>query len=81
MSNRRHVTQVQDKHRSTQQAAMSAEYDLTEAHASHEHHQASAGDMAREQGIASRAKSSQSAMLAAQANTMRLKKGNASRHG
>jgi hypothetical protein len=81
MSNRRHLTQVQDKHHSAQGAAMGAEYDPTEAHASHEHHQASVSDVARGQGIATRARSSQSAMLAAQANTMRLKKGNASRHG
>jgi hypothetical protein len=60
---------------------MSADYDLIEAHASHEHHQASMSDVARGQGIATRARSSQSAVLAAQANTMRLKKGNSSRHG
>jgi hypothetical protein len=82
MSNRRRLTQVEDKHRSAQQtAAMGAEYDLTDAHPSHEHHQASVSDIAREQGIATRARSSESAMLAAQANTMRLKKGNSSRHG
>jgi hypothetical protein len=73
MSNRRRVTQVQDKHRSA--------LDLTEAHAPHEHHQASMGEVAREQGMAMRARSSQNAMLAAQSNTMRLKKGNTSRHG
>ena len=39
------------------------------------------GEVAREQGMAMRARSSQNAMLAAQSNTMRLKKGNASRHG
>jgi hypothetical protein len=72
MSNRRRLTQ--DKHHS-------AEHDTSETHAPHEHHQSSVSEVAREQGMATRARSSQSAMLAAQANTMRLKKGNASRHG
>jgi hypothetical protein len=71
MSNRRHLTQAQDKQR---RAAM-------EAHPSHEHHQASMDEVAREQSVATKGRSSQSAMLAAQANTMRLKKGNAARHG
>jgi len=52
-----------------------------EAHPSHEHHQASLDLVAHGQSVASKGRSSQSAMLAAQANTMRLKKGNAARHG
>jgi len=71
MSNRRRLTQVEDKHHTAH----------TEAHASHEHHQASMDEVARGQSVASKGRSSQSAMLAAQANTMRLKKGNAARHG
>jgi hypothetical protein len=77
MSNRRRVTQVQDK----QRIVPRGEHDFPEAHASHEHHQASSTEVARRQGMARRARLSENAMLAAQANTMRLKKGNAARHG
>ena len=38
-------------------------------------------ELARGQSVASKGRSSQNATLAAQANTMRLKKGNAARHG
>jgi hypothetical protein len=73
MSNRKHLEQVKDKHHT--------EADPTETLTPHEHHQPSLGEVARGQSMVSRARSGQATTLAAQANTMRLKKGNAARHG
>jgi hypothetical protein len=72
MSNRRHLDQTKDKHRT--------DSDLTDTLSPHEHHQSSLDEVARGQSMVTRARSGQTTMLAAQANTMRLKKGNAGRH-
>ncbi|GAA1783964.1 hypothetical protein GCM10009682_02880 [Luedemannella flava] len=80
MSNRRHLTPPSDvlhhAARAAEEEPLSAGPGAPQARP----HQASARETAHEQAMADRARSSRSATMVNQSDSMRLKKGNSGRH-
>jgi hypothetical protein len=82
MSNRRHLDQSHSRHHDAPRSALAAERDAAHGQLALAHpHERSTIELARERAMEDRARSSRSTTLASQANTMRLKKGNAGRNG